>query len=461
MLPNLYKNRHGTYYLRLTIGKREIKRSLRTKEPARAKLAAIAFAWARLMDLKKPFPYELPMGLDPQKLRELGVVLPNGTRFTNIETDDDARRVALIMKAAGAGASSDDIIDLLRVPVPGGTPLEKRAAILMASLADKAPGKSKPFSVVSELYLDEHALTAKAKGVEDRRSTYKEFQELHGDLDFNVYGDEHALGWKQRLIAQGLSVPRINTKISNFKMLFEWARNNKLRHTGNPFESMRVSTKGKIKKATQSYEPFTQAELDKIFDPVGYPAFMVKPDYHWLPFLALHTGARIEELASLEVGAIKSDGAVSWIEITKGKNANSIRKVPLDKAVEQSAFPAYAAAVAAAGVKDKQGRKLLFPHLIEGKNGYSKNCSRRFSQWLDKLGIVHRTKTFHSFRGTFINRMSELNTNPAMLMALVGHYEQAKVDLSSPHFQNYQGAKLISALKETIDRFDIKVPMAF
>lgn len=114
MLPNLYKNRHGTYYLRLTIDKREIKRSLRTKEPARAKLAAIAFAWVRLMDLKKPFPHKLAMGLDAQKLRELGVVLPNGTRFTDIATDDDARRVALIMEAAGAGASSDDILDLLQ-----------------------------------------------------------------------------------------------------------------------------------------------------------------------------------------------------------------------------------------------------------------------------------------------------------------------------------------------------------
>ncbi len=57
--------------------------------------------------------------------------------------------------------------------------------------------------------------------------------------------------------------------------------------------------------------------------------------------------------------------------------------------------------------------------------------------------------------------MSELNANPAMLMALVGHYEQSKVDLSSPHFQSYQGAKLISALKETIDRFDVELPMKF
>jgi len=452
MLPNLYKNRHGTYYLRLTIDKREIKRSLRTKEPARAKLAATAFAWIRAMDLKKPLPYELPMGLDPQKLRELGLILPNGARFTDIETDDDA------------GANAEEVIDLLKASPPGGMTVQKRAAALMGSLAEKAIGKSKPFSEVAELYLTEHGLTATAKGVRDRTATYEEFQQLFGDLDFNAYGDEHAIAWKTRLTGQGLSVARMNTKISNFNVLFQWAIDNRHRHTGNPFEKMRIGKKGKKSKGTKktvSYAAFDQAELDKIFDPVGYPAFMAKPDYHWLPFLALNTGARIEELASLEVGDIRKEGPIQWIEITKGKNENSIRKVPFNKAVEKSGFPAYVAATAAAGVKDEAGRMMLFPHLIEGNNGYSKNCSRRFSQWLDKLGIIHRSKTFHSFRGTFINRMSELNTNPAMVMALVGHYEQAKVDLSSPHYQNYQGAKLISALKKTIDRFDIKVPMVF
>lgn len=47
-LPNLYRNRLGTYYLRITIAGREIKRSLGTKEPAVAKKAALTFALAKL-----------------------------------------------------------------------------------------------------------------------------------------------------------------------------------------------------------------------------------------------------------------------------------------------------------------------------------------------------------------------------------------------------------------------------
>ena len=460
MLPNLYRNRHGTYYLRITLAGREIKRSLRTKEPGRAKLAAHAFALARLMDTKKPFPRGLPMGLDPEKLRELGVLLPSGARFTDINTPEDANLVILMLKALEAGASPEEVV-ARSTPLPG-ISAEKRLAGLMAEAAAPAAlGKSKPFSVVVKSYLAEKALDNSQKTQEDKKSTYAAFEAMHGDQDFNAISAEQALGWKQRLIAEGLSANRINTKLSHLKDLFAWAQDNGLRHAGNPFQASRVSSKAKIKQQTESYAPFTQEELDKIFDPEGYPAFMAKPDYHWLPFLALHTGARIEELASLRATDIKSEGGMSFFSIARGKNSNSIRRVPFHKAVEASGFPTYAQAVLAVGKTSASGEVMLFPHLKPGKNGYSKNCSRRFSQWLDKIGIVHRTKTFHSFRSTFINRMSERNTNPAMLMALVGHYEQAKVDLSSPHFKNYQGAKLVSALKETIDRFDIKVPMAF
>jgi hypothetical protein len=81
--------------------------------------------------------------------------------------------------------------------------------------------------------------------------------------------------------------------------------------------------------------------------------------------------------------------------------------------------------------------------------------------YLPTLRIKDPRHRLYSFRATFITRMSELNVNPAMLMAIVGHYEQTAVDLSSPHFKNYQGAKRIAALRDTIDLFDLVLPMPF
>ena len=105
---------------------------------------------------------------------------------------------------------------------------------------------------------------------------------------------------------------------------------------------------------------------------------------------------------------------------------------------------------------------MLFPQLKPSKNGYAKNVSRRFNEnYLASLDFNEPTKRLYSFRATFITRMSELNVNTAMLMALVGHFEQDALDLSSPHFKNYQGVKKIAALKDCIEHFDIVLPMQF
>lgn len=50
--------------------------------------------------------------------------------------------------------------------------------------------------------------------------------------------------------------------------------------------------------------------------------------------------------------------------------------------------------------------------------------------------------------------MTLLNTHPSILMAIVGHFEQNKLDFSSPHFKTYQQEKPIKILKETINRLN-------
>lgn len=482
-LPNLYRNRLGTYYLRITIAGREIKRSLRTKEPALAKKAALAFALAKaggtvlpgqadaartavgrtqlatsettgstsapsrfFQDVERrgtTTANEDPMLTIPTAFTKFDVLMPNGIQLLGINDDDEAHRAAIFLRETLAVAGIE--------PSHYMAVLEEAVEATKAEQAARGPavGKSKPFSKVARMYLDEKRLDNGGKTLEDKQRTFGTFVELFGDLDFNGVGAEQAIAFKQRLLGQSLSIVRINSKLSHLKELFRWAANQGLRHAGNPFESMRVSTKAKVKQQTQSYQPFTADELQTIFNPKTYDAFMNKPDYRWLPWLAVHSGARIEELASLRLDQIKTEGNIVYLDIQHGKNLNSVRKVPLHNNLMQSGFVDY--------VKDlqQQGKTRLFPHLIAGKNGYSKNCSRRFAQYLDKIGIKSPQKTFHSFRSTFITRMSELNVHPAMLMAIVGHYQQAKVDLSSPHFSNYQGAKLLSALQDTVNMFDL------
>ncbi|WP_298826516.1 hypothetical protein [uncultured Piscinibacter sp.] len=307
-LPNLYRNRLGTYYLRIKINGREIKRSLGTKEPALAKKAALAFALAKaggtialvdraagggpcadhdrkqietfsfagsaknfgsaVVPMEVPTPRPSAMLNLPAILSKFDVVLPNGIKLMGIDDDIEARRAATFLRdvLSTAGSGERDYTAALDDAA--------QAARMVSASHAPAAGKSKPFSKVAAMYMAEKQLDNGRKTLDDKQATFDTFVELFGDMDFNTIAAEQAVAYKQRLLAQVLSIVRINSKLSHLKELFRWAINNGMRHTGNPFEAMRVSTKGKIKQLTKSYIPFTDEDLKAIFDPARA--------HHWL-----------------------------------------------------------------------------------------------------------------------------------------------------------------------------------
>lgn len=162
--------------------------------------------------------------------------------------------------------------------------------------------------------------------------------------------------------------------------------------------------------------------------------------------------ARLLAPASLRLDQLQREGDVWFFDIQKAKNANLQCRIPLHRVIVESGFLAY--------VKDlrERGATQPFPELEPGANGYGKNVTRRFADYLDERKITDDRKVFYSFRHTFI-RLTDLNVQPAMLMALVGHHDQSKVDFSSPHFVHYQHEKPLVELKVPLDRFDIDTPI--
>ncbi|MFM0046288.1 tyrosine-type recombinase/integrase [Paraburkholderia sediminicola] len=447
-LPHLYRNRLGVYYLRLTRQGREVKRSLRTKDFRQARLLALAFNLELAMKTPTEKPKAADFNLDPDALKRLDVVFPDGTQVKDINTDDDVRR------------AKDLFGDRFATAVPASLDLPVLAPSVMAAIAaqqaNSAPKKrGKPFADVVKLYKKEKALDNTARTISAKQGAFDDFSASAGARPMDQYALDDAVSYKNRLIELGGSASRINSKLSYLRDLFAYAIANGQHLGPNPFENAKVSSKSKLEQQKRSYKPFTADDLKAVFDPERYALRMDKPAYYWAPFLALHSGARLEELASLSLTQLQKDGDVWFFELVKAKNANSLRRIPLHRAVVESGFMEYVERTKASGATQ------LFPELRPGKNGYGKNVTRRFADYLDECGIKDDRKVFHSFRHTFIGRMTELNVHPAMLMALVGHYDQAKVDFSSPHFANYQHSKPLAELKATLDRFDIQLPRRF
>lgn len=327
-------------------------------------------------------------------------------------------------------------------------------------VVSKLETQSKLFSYVYKLYLKEKSITNKESTLYEKQKAYEAFDSLFTHPKIGNVDYESSSTYKNRLLGEGLSGNRINTKISYFTDLFEWAIKNKYYFQQNPFKDLRISN---AKKDVEHYEAFIDTELKIIFDTFKYIYMKKSPDYYFGPFISLFTGARLEEISSLSIENIKQEANIYYFDITKkvAKNSNSIRKVPIPQFVIDMGFLDYVEDV------KKAGYKQIFFYLTDGKNGYGKNLSRRFTQYLEIKQIALKTplKVFHSFRGTFITYLTDMNVNPSLVMSIVGHIEQEliNVNLNSDHFKTYQGEKSLKRLKEVIDtvKFDFIKPEMF
>lgn len=449
LLPNLFKSRHGVYYLRLQRGGQDIKRSLRTKNLSDARAAAYAFNLALMRDRPRFSEYALTAD-DLSEIRRLDVVLPNGMQLNNIQTEEDRRFVRKLIDDAmleSIGPISDEQWARMQERDHQRKTLEAVAAVATAKPL------SKILSVSVDLYLAEKEHDNSQKTIYDKRRSLNVFIEVVGDVDINSVTANTAVEFKNRLIGLRQSVIQINKQISYLKDLFNYAINNNLYFSANPFDKVRISKKSKLSTKVVHYDAFTDDELKTIFTEETYMRFFAKPDYRYLPFLALHTGARLEELASLRLDQIQTDGGVTYFNIRYGKNQNSVRKIPLHAAVMASTFPTYVQKQ-----RDK-GVEMLFDQLKPGKNGFGKNMSRRFGLYLTHIGITDKRKVFHSFRHTVVGNLTEMGVNAALIMAVVGHYEQDKVDFMAPHFKNYQHEKPLKVLEGVVNQLVYELPI--
>ena len=167
----------------------------------------------------------------------------------------------------------------------------------------------------------------------------------------------------------------------------------------------------------ESYEPFSSDELKKIFQPDLYRQKLKLPDFYWCPLIALFTGARAEEIASLDVSQIYPVKGIWIIDILKGKNANAKRRVPVHKVLIDLGLVDYRWSVLNAGYTK------LFPNVQPGTNGYRKNMTRMFGTYLDlpAVNIVDPLKVFHSFRHTVVTALTDKGVNDGLKRAMVGH----------------------------------------
>jgi integrase len=178
-------------------------------------------------------------------------------------------------------------------------------------------------------------------------------------------------------------------------------------------------------------------DLARIFDPELFLKWSEDyPSRFWLPLLALYTGCRLEEMASLYCKDVFEHEGLWCMEVhtyyDRSMKGKYFRTVPLHPIlVEELKFPQYVD-----GIKD-QGNDRVFPDLNFENYKYSNSFTKRFSYYLrKKVGITHEKKTFHSLRHNVVNHLMNKMVSETLVEELEGR--AGKTETRRTYFKGFR-----------------------
>ncbi|WP_169780725.1 hypothetical protein [Croceibacterium atlanticum] len=215
---------------------------------------------------------------------------------------------------------------------------------------------------------------------------------------------------------KGLSDATLNRHVTTLQELWKWGEDRDYCSGRNPFAGMRKRlTPG---KNVQGYLPWEADELKKLFDPEPGRA-----DVKEVMLVALFTGMRLDEIASLRFEQVREADGVPYIQVEDAKTAAGNRQVPLHPALGWLA-----------GRPGPPGERLWPKFNAEGPGSKpGADAGKEFSRFKLARGFTDRRKTFHSFRKNVTQIMERAGVPENEWAQVLGHERGFTYSRYSPH----------------------------
>ncbi len=218
-----------------------------------------------------------------------------------------------------------------------------------------------------------------------------------------------------------LSIASINKHLITYSGLFKWAK--KQGYTAdNPFAEMLLK-----ETITQKRQQFTAeqirrilAELDKGSDGLANTQYK-----YWGALIALYTGARQNEIASLTTADVREENGVWYFDINRDdstkqlKTKAAVRRVPIHSELLRRGLLDYVTQVQQ---MNQSGIRLLHQLTYTDGMGWGRKIERWFNGvFLETLGMKQQQVSFHSLRHNAVTAMRQAGIDNHIVRALVGH----------------------------------------
>ena len=339
------------------------------------------------------------------------------------------------------------------------TPPQARYAALSAAVADfkaeHGPQWSAEMRSKADAYLSvlvEH-LGANRSLAEITRQDAAEMKKLVQAIPVNrkTNPETRDLSLQEAIAVPGLKKlgqKTVNSYIDMFRRFWDWAE----RHGHAPhklFDGMKVAKAKHRDGGRKAYTPAQTAKLQA--ELTGNASGLVKKDdFKWGTLLGLYTGARLREIAQLDVADIRQEGDVWYLDINGDGPNKSLktpaakRRVPVHSELIRLGFLEWV------GAKPK-GQRLFLSLTYNTKEGYGRNLGRWFNTVvLPGLGMKESGLVFHSLRHTMVTRLAQAGVPEPLYQEIVGHERQGVAQ--QVYFK--EGHTLIQK-QEAIEKFGV------
>lgn len=260
---------------------------------------------------------------------------------------------------------------------------------------------------------------------------------------------KHAIQFKDWLVSANTSPPNIKTKLSRMKTLTNFGYENDL--TGiKAFDGIRIKQPSERPRRSYDADNLMALFRGRVHQAADRPMQGRGEAAYWLPLIALYTGARIEEIAGLQVADLqrlqfsKADGEGDSADFFRFMNDKETQR-ELKTEQSERLTPIHPDLIALGLLRYGQALKAsgevqLFPRLTQHASGLR---AHKWSQWFHAYlrgdcGVTDRKVVFHSFRHTFKDNCRNSGISEELQRAIMGHAPRDVADRYGEGFARFQ-----------------------
>lgn len=220
-----------------------------------------------------------------------------------------------------------------------------------------------------------------------------------------------------------IQVPTINKYLQTYSDMFEWAHQNGLTEK-NHFSGLTIRVRKDRKQGRAAFSSEQMASILRVVTDENSPLTR-KPYRKWGPLIGAYTGARLNEIAQLQLADFVEKDGIWCFDINDAGDGKQLKTASAKRLVPVHPHLIALGLLEHVEVMKRNKQVRLFPDFsYSPNNGWGRTLGRWFNDTLlPALQIKWADLVFHSLRHTVVTRLSQAGIDQTFVKAIVGHQQ--------------------------------------